>query len=289
MKKQYFPILKDVEEETFIQCQENSTRTEEAHTHPFLQIVFVLKGSLTHQIGGISAELTGGEMAIIPPNVLHSVSLSSDTSYYALSFLLSSLGEINELNSRVILFLKSLESSDIPLFPKTTLANREIRYIESIVSQIDTEIKNKETGYRENVTAYIIILVNQFIRRYFEQTPSAQAGSFYTSKQMVLSAIKYIDLHITDSLSLSETANAFNVSVGTFCHYFKQLTGKSFKEYLKYKRIAYANELIKKECAITAVASLCGFGDFSTFSRCYKQVMGISPSEYKKITEIKAR
>lgn len=283
MKKQYFPILKDVEAETFIQLQENSTRTEKPHTHPFLQIVFVLKGSLTHQIGGISAELTGGEMAIIPPNVLHSVSLRSDTSYYALSFLLSSLGEMNDLNREVILFLNSLESSDIPLFPKTTLANSEIRSIESIFSQIDAEIKNKQIGYRENITSYVIILVNQFIRRYFKQSPSEQVGSFYTSKQMVLSAIKYVDLHLTDPLSLSETANAFNVSVGTFCHYFKQLTGKSFKEYLKYKRIAYANELIKKECAITAVASLCGFGDFSTFSRCYKQVMGISPSEYKKI------
>lgn len=287
MGKRSFPILKDVENEVFIQYRENSTRTEQQHTHPFLQIVFVLSGKMVHSIGGISAELTGGEMAIIPPNVMHSVSLNSNTSYYALSFLLSSLGEINEINEQSILFLKSLENSDIPIFPKTTLANNDIRFTESIFTQINAEVTNKETGYLQNVTAYIILLVNQFIRRYFRQVPSAQEELFYTGKQMVLNAIKYVDAHITDPLSLSEIASIFNVSVSIFCRYFNQLTGKSFKEYLKCKRIAYANELIKKGYAITAVASLCGFGDFSTFSRSYKQVMGITPSEYRKVHTVK--
>lgn len=287
MNQHRFPILKDVENEVFIQYRENSTRTEQLHAHPFLQIVFVLSGKMIHHIGETSAELTGGEMAIIPPNVMHSVLLNDNTSYYALSFLLSSLGEINELNEQIILFLKSLENSAIPILPKTTLANHDIRFIESIFAQINTEIANKETGYLQNVTAYIILLVNQFIRRYFKQTPSAQKELFYTGKQMVLSAIKYIDTHITDPLSLSETASIFNVSVSIFCRYFKQLTGKSFNEYIKHKRIAYANELIKKGYAITAVASLCGFGDFSTFSRSYKQVMGIPPSEYRKVQAAK--
>ena len=43
------------------------------------------------------------------------------------------------------------------------------------------------------------------------------------------------------------------------------------------------HELIKKGYEITAIASFCGFGDFSSFSRSYKQVMGMSPSEYKKL------
>ncbi|MBR2977063.1 MAG: helix-turn-helix domain-containing protein [Oscillospiraceae bacterium] len=286
MNKYRFPILKDVEKEVFIQFCENSTRTEQLHTHPFLQIVFVLSGKMTHQIGGISADLTGGEMAIIPSNVMHSVSLNANTSYYALSFLLSSLGEINELNEHIILFLRSLETSAIPIFPKTTLADNDIRFMESIFAQIDAEIARKETGYFQNVTAYIILLVNRFIRRYYKQTPSAQEELYYTGKQMVLNAIKYIDAHISDPLSLSETASIFNVSVSIFCRYFNQLTGKSFKEYLKCKRIAYANELIKKGYSIAAAASLCGFGDFSTFSRSYKQVMGITPSEYRKVHRV---
>ncbi len=282
MQKIFFPQLKDVENGAHIRLHKDSTRSELPHTHPFMQILFALRGKMFHQIGGISAELTAGEMAIIPSNVMHSLSLSADTAFYALSFLPSTLGEINELNEPTLLFLNSLENSDTPIFPKTTLADRDIQYTESLLAQIDTEFKNKEAGYLQNVSAFIIILVNQFIRRYFEQTPSAHPGSYYTGKQMVINAIKYIDLHITDPLSLPEITKIFNVSSSTFCRYFKQLTGKTFTEYLKHKRIAYANELIKKDYEISAVASLCGFGDFSTFSRSYKQVMGISPSEYRK-------
>ena len=286
-KKGRFPSIKDMDEGVFLQFLENSSRTEGSHTHPFLQIVFILRGKLTHTINGITAELTMGEMAIIPPNVMHSVSFAPNTSCYALSFYMSTLGMIHKCNEQTVLFLKSLENSTIPIFPKTTLADRDILHMESIFDQIEAELENKETGYLENVTAYIIVLINQFIRRYFKQQPHTNEETPYTSKQMVIDCIKYIDAHVTDELSLPEMARISNVSVSTFCTYFKQLTGKSFTEYLKHKRIAYANELIKKGYEITAIASFCGFGDFSNFFRSYKQVMGMSPSEYRKTSGIK--
>lgn len=282
MKKRKFPDHRDLDEGVYIQFLENTSRTEAPHTHPFAQIVFLTSGKMTHTIGGIIAELTMGEMAIIPPSVTHSVFFAPGTSCYALSFYMSLFGEIHKSNEQAVLFLKSLESSTIPIFPKTTLANKDILPTESLFKQIETELSHKEAGYLENVTAYIIVLINQFIRRYFEEQPSVSEQTFYTSKQMVISCIKYIDEHITERLSLSEMAKMSNVSVSTFCTYFKQLTGRSFTEYLKYNRIAYANELIKKGYEITAISSFCGFGDFSSFSRSYKQVMGISPSEYKK-------
>ena len=283
MKKRKFPELKDLDEGVYIQFLENTSRTEEPHTHPFPQIVFLTSGKMTHRIGGIIAELTMGEMAIIPPNVTHSVAFAPNTSCYALSFYMSIFGEIHKNNEQSVLFLKLLENSAIPIFPKTTLANRDILPTESLFKQIEIELLNKEVGYLENVTSYIIVLINQFIRRYFEQQSSISEQTLYTSKQMVISCIKYVDEHMTENLSLSEMAKMSNVSVSTFCLYFKQLTGKSFTEYLKHKRVAYANELIKKGYEITAIASFCGFGDFSSFSRSYKQVMGMSPSEYKKL------
>lgn len=282
MKKRKFPGHRDLDEGVYIQFLENTSRTEAPHAHPFLQIVFLTSGKMTHTIGGIIAELTMGEMAIIPPNVTHSVFFAPGTSCYALSFYMSMFGEIHNSNEQAVLFLKSLESSTIPIFPKTTLANKDILPTESLFKQIESELSNKEVGYLENVNAYIIVLINQFIRRYFEGRPTESEQSFYTSKQMVINCIKYVDEHKSERLSLPEMAKMSNVSVSTFCSYFKQLTGKSFTEYLKYKRIAYANELIKKGYEITAIASFCGFGDFSSFSRSYKQVMGISPSEYKK-------
>ena len=282
MKKRKFPDHRDLDEGVYIQFLENTSRTEAPHTHPFPQIVFLTSGKMTHQIGGIVAELTMGEMAIIPPGVSHSVSFTPGTTFYALSFYMSIFGEIHKSNKQAVLFLKSLENSAIPIFPKTTLENKDILPIESLFKQIETELSNKEVGYLENINSYITVLINQFIRRYFKGQPSISEQTFYTSKQMVINCIKYVDEHKAENLPLTEMAKMSNVSVSTFCSYFKQLTGKSFTAYLKHKRIAYANELIKKGYEITAISSFCGFGDFSSFSRSYKQVMGMSPSEYKK-------
>ena len=103
-----FPNYDDVDDEFYIQYIENSQRTEKAHTHPFFQVFFLIKGKLTHHINDMSANMSIGEMAIIPPNVLHRVSLENDPVLYSLSFNLSAFGEINAWNRQTVTFLRSL-------------------------------------------------------------------------------------------------------------------------------------------------------------------------------------
>jgi len=284
VKKRYqLPSDTEVERGVYIQFLEDVSRTEEPHTHPLCQVIFVFSGSLTHTINGISATIASGEMAIIPAGVTHFVLLGEHVSYCALSFRLPILGEVCAYNEQTVRFLRMLEQSDTPLFPKTTLADRDILHTESLLRHIDAELSAKESGYLQNVTAYVILLINQFIRRYFLQNPSlAPQEEHRTGRQAVLAAIKHVDDHFTEELTLPEMARRASVSPSTFCYYFKELTGKSFTQYLCQCRIAHANELIKKGYAITVVGSLCGFGDFSSFSRSYRRVMGISPSRYRK-------
>ena len=282
ISKYKFPNFSDVMNDIYIQYVENAQRTEEPHSHPFFQVVFLLNGKLTHHIHGKSAAMSIGEMTIIPPNVVHNVTLAANPTYYSLSFTLSSLGEINSINEQSLLFLQSLEIADTDVFPKTTIADEDVLHIQSIFERIHKEATLKETGFKENIRAYCILLVTQFIRRYYYTNPDIVQNSSYTNEQMVLNCIKYIDNHFTEALNITALSHMAAVSESTFCNCFKKLTGHTFQTYLHRLRIKYATSLIKKGHKITAVSSFCGYNDFSTFNRNFKKIVGISPREYSK-------
>lgn len=64
---------------------------------------------------------------------------------------------------------------------------------------------------------------------------------------------------------------------------FKIVTGKTPIEFLNYARIDHAKKLIDiytKRIPLKRIAYMCGFSDEFYFSRCFKKVTGLSPSEY---------
>lgn len=282
MSDQYiFPSLNDVADDIYIQFVENSQRTDEPHTHPFFQIFFLIKGKLTHHVGGLSADMSIGEMTIIPPHVPHYISLKDTPSYYSFSFNLSTFGEINAINEQVITFLKSLQDIEKTILPKTSIADNDILHVQSLFERIYKEYNQKEVGFKESIRAYTILLITQFIRRYNLTNTSIVKGS-YTGEQMVLSCIKYIDNHFTEDLHIDQLSHLFALSQSTFCSCFKKITGVTFRTYLNMCRIQYATDLLKKGYKIVAVSTFCGYNDFATFSRNFKKVIGISPREYQQ-------
>lgn len=284
--KYKFPNYSDVADDIYIHYIENAQRTETPHSHPFFQVFFLLNGKLTHHINGVSADMSIGEMAIIPPNVIHNITLASKPTYYSLSFTLSTFGKINSISEQAITFLKSLEDADTIVLPKTTIADEDILHVQSIFERIHKETTLKETGFKESVCAYVILLITQFIRRYYITNPHIAPNSGYTNEQMVLDCINYVDKHFTEPLNLTSLSHMAAVSESTFCSCFKKLTGNTFHAYMNQQRIKYATSLMKKGYKITAISSFCGYNDFSTFSRNFKKIVGISPREYCKNTPI---
>lgn len=283
--KPLFPDYNDVADDIYIQYVENSHRTEKPHIHPFFQVVFLIKGKLTHRINDLSADMSIGEMAIIPPNVPHYITLENNPVYYSFSFNLSAFGEINALNEHVIIFLKSLQDIKKPILPKTSIADDDILYVQNLFERIYKESNQKGTGFKEAIIVYGILLITQFIRNYHITNPTITQNGSYTNEQMVLNCIKYIDNHFTENLNLDKMSHMAALSESTFCSCFKKITGLTFHTYLNQCRIKYATTLIKNGYKIVAVSTFCGYNDFVTFSRNFKKFVGTTPREYQKIKQ----
>ena len=94
----------------------------------------------------------------------------------------------------------------------------------------------------------------------------------------------YINEHYTEPLTLDEMASMAGFSKYHFTRLFKQYADISFYKYLNQKRIAYAKTLlIDKELSVLEVSLRCGFSNLSAFLRMFKQLVGCTPSELRKM------
>ena len=93
----------------------------------------------------------------------------------------------------------------------------------------------------------------------------------------------YTYTHYRNDITLEEVANIANLSITSFCRYFKMMTRKTYYDFLVEIRISHACRLLVENKMPTEVICFeCGFNNVSNFYRHFKKVMGLTPLEYKK-------
>lgn len=100
-------------------------------------------------------------------------------------------------------------------------------------------------------------------------------------------AIKYIDAHLNDTLSVQVIAEQFAFSPYYFHRLFSSIVGKSMIAYVRDRRIIYACKMLNEtDRKVLDIAIDFGFDSAQSFSRTFKSITGISPTEYRnrKIT-----
>lgn len=97
-------------------------------------------------------------------------------------------------------------------------------------------------------------------------------------KQVLL----YVQNHFAEPISVSDAASLIDYSDAHFMRVFHRETGFTFGEYLSDYRLRYASYLLRERPdSIGAIASICGFDNFSYFIRRFRRKYGMSPREYR--------
>ena len=96
-------------------------------------------------------------------------------------------------------------------------------------------------------------------------------------------AVEYINRHYNEELSVNTLASKFFISPSYFSHLFKKNSGKGVIEYINEVRVSRARALLETtDTPIGDIALAVGFGDINYFSRKFKELTGVSPSEHRK-------
>ena len=91
--------------------------------------------------------------------------------------------------------------------------------------------------------------------------------------------IAYIQEHLKEEIPVDLLAEKFYISKYYLMRQFKQATGYSIHQYLNEKRIQAARQMILSGMPASRACYECGFRDYSTFARRFKEIVGTAPSK----------
>lgn len=100
-------------------------------------------------------------------------------------------------------------------------------------------------------------------------------------KTAVDAALRHIEKHLAEKLTLDELAELCHLSRATFCRNFRQVTGTPPMEYVMDKRLTRAATLCAEGETLSAIAARTGFYDEYHLSKAFSKHFGCSPSVYR--------
>jgi two-component system, response regulator YesN len=106
----------------------------------------------------------------------------------------------------------------------------------------------------------------------------------------VQKAAKYLSLHFDKALDLIHLSELCHVHPAHLSRQFKKETGMTLTDYLQKRRIEEAKKLLRTaETPIGWIAGQLGFEDASYFTRTFKKLEGVTPTEYRNLVEESSR
>lgn len=105
-----------------------------------------------------------------------------------------------------------------------------------------------------------------------------------TALRPVRVAKKYVQDHYHEPLKLDDISQMLGFNANYFSGLFKKEVGQTFSEYLIQVRINQAKQsLIAADLSIMEVAEQVGYSDMKHFSKLFKKITGINPTEFRKL------
>ena len=93
----------------------------------------------------------------------------------------------------------------------------------------------------------------------------------------------YIEKHFSEDLSLDILADKMDISSKYLSRIFKQSIGMNLSEYLARVRVEKAKELLLTDMSIQQIMESIGIYNRTTFTRMFRRLEGITPSEYRNL------
>lgn len=101
--------------------------------------------------------------------------------------------------------------------------------------------------------------------------------------EVILKAKQFIRNNISNNLRIDDIAREVNLSTSYFAIYFKNKTHINLRDYILQEKMEYARKaLLSPKASVTDIAYQIGYMDYRSFSRAFKNVHGLTPSDFQQ-------
>jgi len=252
------------------------------HYHPELELHYVMRGEGVRFIGDNISNFSSGDIILLGQNLPHTWRCREE--YFQQNDELS-------VEAIVIHFLPDCLGKDILGLPEAYLLPKLFeKALRGMVIQGEARKKLSELMVSAidatNLDRLIILLsILKTLAETEEYKNIASVPNFTQSNDTV--RLNKIYTHTLSNykreVTLEEISALSNLSVTSFCRYFKLITKKTYYDFLIEIRISHAcRYLVEDKLPTEVICFECGFNNVSNFYRHFKKVKGMTPLEYKK-------
>lgn len=249
----------------------------DTHIHNCYEIYYYISGNLTYHVEGQSYKLKKNDIIITNARELHRIVFDSPSAYerkfiqfkpeYVSAFQNEGYSILNFLDKRKLGHHNKIDAEDVT------------------ANGIDLMWMKIEKCYKEKTSENEILLKALFvqmlieIKKIFAKNKEAIIDSIEYDEK-IIDILNYINKNIEEKITLGSLEKKFHLNKYYLCHLFKKNTGFSVVEYIIYKRIMRAEELIVSGMSVIQASNEVGFGDYTNFYKAFKRILGISPQKY---------
>jgi AraC family L-rhamnose operon regulatory protein RhaS len=261
------------------------------HKHEFIEIAFVTYGSCNHTYHGSIARLIPGDVFIITPHEEHSYTINSKTVIYNCLFYPEALGEdwdrLREIKSVYdLLIVQPIYHFGPQQQEILHLEPAETAYLKSLLKKMLKEQDNKYAGFELMRKSYLSNLLCTLGRAWEKQLSESKIPN-NSKRDMLAEALHFIESNMLSELKVEDIAERVYLSPSYFRKVFKEVTGMNPIEYINKIRISKACMLLAdRDMTVSQVAETVGIFDSNYFSRLFKNIVGCSPSKFKRKSEL---
>lgn len=244
------------------------------HTHDTCEIFLFLEGDAGYAVEGHVYRLQKGDIMLMHRSEVHHLILHSQADYARCTVNFSP-ALLTDIDPKLDMLLAMFRDRPFGQFNHYSAAlfpdNHWTYYMQKIC----------ETKEQSSRLIYLLPLLQELaeafptVRTLPEDAPVDKAGEIAA----------YITRHLFDDLTLQRIADRFYMSTSQLNRVFRRNTGATVWNYVTVKRLMAARERIRAGDMPTRVYEACGFHDYITFFRAYKQQFGVSPRKEKPVTK----
>ena len=250
------------------------------HAHRNCELYYFISGNGYYTVEGNDYELVPGCLLVMRSGETHTPHIRTDAPYerVSINFPPSAFPLLNDVIEDLFLN-RPLGKNNMLIPPKDSA-----RFLSDCITRIcrETAEKDAKAQVLSNLTP---LLLELYHIKNEDATPEKDFGIHEPSQgssDIVAQIIEYINENLTTIKGLEMLEQEFFFSKSYINRIFKESTGSSVWDYIVLKRLLLSRTLLQEGKQANIVASQCGFCDYSSFYRQFKQRFGVSPIEAKK-------
>lgn len=255
-------------------------------------IIYVLSDEISVSVNEKNYRLSYGDILIWRAGMEYSIELiNENASYLKVNFdfdnddikngyLLSYEDDLLE-NFNYSNISDNIEFDDLTEFNFTVYSPKK-NILEEVFMALYADFKRKKGYYLHmRLRAHMLLILSEISNKYY-------INGEKTSDDIIDEILLYISNNCTSSdLSNKKIAKEFGFHQGHIIRMVREKTGYSLHRYVIVKRIHKSIELLSDtNMSISDIATQVGFNSLYHFSKCFKQIMGLSPVSYREYNSL---